>query len=110
MIDRVQVDPPELGARIKHARLQRGLSLVEVEVRTGVDHSQQSRIERGDFKRFGPNVQKLCKFFGQSPIAGEVDTLRVRLERAVLNAQTRRALEAVLDAVDAGAGRVRESK
>lgn len=99
----MQMVPSELGARIKHARLQKRLSQEEVETQTGVDHSQQSRIERGDFKRYGSNVQKLCKFFDLPPTAGELDTLRVRLERAVLKAPTRRALEAVLDAIDAGA-------
>lgn len=100
MIERVQVDPAELGPRIKHAREKARLSLLQVESKTGVDHSQQSRIERGEFKRYAQNVQKICKFFNLQPVPEELDTLRARLDRAVLRTTTRKALEAVLDAID----------
>lgn len=100
MIDRVQIDPAELGSRIKHARHKARLSLLEVESQTGVDHSQQSRIERGEFKLYGQNVQKLCEFFDLQPIPREIDILRARLDRALLRTPTRKALEAVLDAIE----------
>ena len=100
MIDRVQIDPTELGLRIKHARNRARLSLLDVASQTGVDHSQQSRIERGEFKLYGQNVQKLCKFFDLQPIPRELDILRARLDRALLRTPTRKALEAVLDAIE----------
>jgi transcriptional regulator with XRE-family HTH domain len=96
----MQPDPKELGARIRDARLAMGLSLVEVQAKTDVNHGQQSRIERGDFKRYGANVRKLCKFYDLTPTVPELEVLRARLDRAVRSAPTRRALEAVLDAID----------
>lgn len=104
---RVQVDPAELGARIHNARRRAGYSLEMVALHTGVHHSQLSRIERGAFRHYGRNVQKLCEFFALSPTPDELETLRARLERAVLTSPTRKALEAVLDAIDAGQSRVR---
>lgn len=94
--------------RIKTARLSRGLTLTEVQAKTGVDYTQQSRIERGDFKRYGPNVQKLCRFLGVTPSATELERLRTRLEEAVSRSPSRRALEAVLDAIDAAHDDARE--
>lgn len=109
MIDKMQIDPFELGSRIMHARHKAHLSLMEVASQTGVDHSQQSRIERGEFKLYGQNVQKLCKFFDLQPISGKLETLRARLDRALLRAPTRKALEAVLDAIEISHPPSRES-
>lgn len=102
MIRNPQPDPQQLGARIRSVRRSRGLSLVQVQEKTGINHGQQSRIERGDFKRCARNVQKLCKFYGITPSAPpELEILRARLEHAVQRAPIRRALQAVLDAIDA---------
>lgn len=102
----VQVDPSELGIRIEAARRERALTLLEVEKRTGVDHSQQSRIENGEFIRASSNVQKLCKFYGLALQADDLTALRARLEKAIRSLRTRKALEAVLDAIeDAGPGK-----
>lgn len=111
MIGDLQPDPQELGARIRSVRLSRGLSLVEVQGKTGVNHGQQSRIERGDFKRCGENVQVLCKFYDLTLTPPpEVEVLRARLEQAVQRAPVRRALEAVLDAIDSARGRSDEGR
>lgn len=110
MIGNLQTDPQDLGARIRSARLSRDLSLLEVQAKTGVNHGQQSRIERGDFKRYGSNVQKLCNFYELAPAVPELEVLRVRLEQAVQRAPTRRALQAVLDAIDAARSRSEQGR
>lgn len=51
-----------IGARIRAARLRSLLSISEVSRATGVHHSQISRCERGNFKTYSKNVQKLCNF------------------------------------------------
>ena len=101
MIGSPQPDPQELGAHIRSLRLGRGLLLMEVQAQTGVNHSQQSRIERGDFKRCGRNVQILCNFYGIDPRGPQdLGVLRARLEQAVQQVPIRRALESFLDAID----------
>ena len=57
-------DPEEavaLGAQMRIARKKLGLTLTELAGRTGVSHSQISRVERGLFKGASKNVQILCK-------------------------------------------------
>jgi transcriptional regulator with XRE-family HTH domain len=49
------------GDALRQARIRHGLSLLQVESLMGIDHSQISRIERGQFVRASKNVQKLCK-------------------------------------------------
>lgn len=51
-----------IGARLKAARLRSLLSISELSNATGVHHSQISRCERGNFKTYSKNVQKLCNF------------------------------------------------
>jgi hypothetical protein len=51
-------------------------------------------------------VQKLCNFYGLALQADDLTALRARLEKAIRRLRTRRALEAVLDAIeDAGSGK-----
>ena len=76
-----------IGARLKAARLQFGLSITELGSAVGVHHSQVSRCERGNFKTYGRNVQKLCNFLeithtslidrphNQAPLAGRFEAL-----------------------------------
>lgn len=52
----------QLGDRIRSARRKRGLTLKQLGFEIGVDHSQISRIERGENTRVSHNVQKLCNF------------------------------------------------
>jgi transcriptional regulator with XRE-family HTH domain len=74
-----------LGARIQLARKNLGLTLLNLTERTGVSHSQISRIERGMFKGASKNVQILCKFLDISGTlisrAEEPQHLALRLER-----------------------------
>lgn len=81
-------DPEEavaLGAQMRLARKELGLTLLNLTERTGVSHSQISRIERGLFKGASKNVQILCKSLNleEAPIssAEEPHHLALRLER-----------------------------
>lgn len=51
-----------LGRRLRAARVKKLLTLVQLGEAVGVDHGQISRIERGSFKTYSKNVQKLCIF------------------------------------------------
>ncbi|MFJ7282514.1 helix-turn-helix domain-containing protein [Pseudomonas sp. NPDC099000] len=57
-----------LGCSIKEARLARGMTLKSLAKATGVDHSQISRIERGENALVSRNVQKICKFLHVSEV------------------------------------------
>jgi transcriptional regulator with XRE-family HTH domain len=57
-----------LGSCIKEARLARGMTLKILAAATGVDHSQISRIERGENALVSRNVQKICKFLDVSDV------------------------------------------
>lgn len=57
-----------LGSCIKEARLARGMTLKSLAKATGVDHSQISRIERGENALVSRNVQKICKFLDVSDV------------------------------------------
>ena len=56
-----------LGARIKEMRRANGRTLVDVANACGLDHSQLSRLEAGQFRRFAGNVQKVCVFLKVPP-------------------------------------------
>ncbi|WP_427916262.1 helix-turn-helix domain-containing protein [Stenotrophomonas maltophilia] len=56
-------DAAILGKKLKSARILRNFTLTEVASKTGIHHSQISRIERGLAITAGKNVQKLCTFF-----------------------------------------------
>lgn len=81
-------DPKEavaLGAQMRLARKNLALTLLNLTERTGVSHSQISRIERGLFKGASKNVQILCKFLNIEDAsisnAEEPHHLALRLER-----------------------------
>ena len=63
-------DARRLGQRLRNARENKGLTLLNVADNVHVDHSQISRIERGQMITLGTNVQKLCKFLGVIPSVG----------------------------------------
>lgn len=69
-------DALRLGARIRKARMDAGLSLLFVADQTGVDPGQISKIERGMMVTLSPNVQKICTFLrvpvfsGRGPKSG----------------------------------------
>jgi transcriptional regulator with XRE-family HTH domain len=47
------------GARLRAARVKAGLTMLELQKKSGVDHSQISRIERGRTVTMSSNLQKL---------------------------------------------------
>jgi transcriptional regulator with XRE-family HTH domain len=51
-----------LGRRLRAARARKLLTQVQLGEVVGVDHGQISRIERGSFKTYSKNVQKLCTY------------------------------------------------
>ena len=55
-----------LGRRLRAARERRLLTQVKLGEAAGVNHGQISRIERGFFKTYSDNVQKLCTFLSIS--------------------------------------------
>ncbi|KPX59596.1 MULTISPECIES: helix-turn-helix domain-containing protein [Pseudomonas syringae group] len=59
-----------VGARIRQARLSKGLTLVGLGRAINVHHSQISRYERGQMSSAGKNLHKICTFLqlGDDPI------------------------------------------
>jgi len=56
---------PVLGDILKHARQHQGLSLRQVEQRTGVSNAHLSQIERGAIRRPDPAIlMKLAELYG----------------------------------------------
>lgn len=59
--------PPEsrdaLGAKLRIARLSRGLTQQDLALKSGVERSQISKIESGKARTINANVKILCKFF-----------------------------------------------
>ncbi|MCO4095335.1 MAG: helix-turn-helix transcriptional regulator [Acidovorax sp.] len=92
--------PAELGHRIRKAREARNLTLSELMRRTGVHHSQLSRIERGQFRLNGKNVRKICKALGIGPGSVDIDFLCARVRLTIRTTKAERAMNAFLDAVD----------
>lgn len=101
-------DPEEavaLGARIRLARKKLGLTLLDLSERTGVNHSQISRIERGLFKGASKNVQILCELLNIEGAlissAEEPQHLALRLERlASSSPRWRRVIAAFAEALE----------
>lgn len=95
-----------LGAQIRVARERRGLTLLKLAERTGVNHSQISRIERGLFKNASRNVQILCRFLhiegALIPSSEEPQHLARRLERlASTSPRWRSVVAAFAEALEA---------
>ena len=80
------IDPRSLGNQLRAARLEANLTLQVVSFSVNINHSQISRIERGDFKSPSVNVQILCKYFNidwrGTPSACDKTALASRLDRA----------------------------
>lgn len=57
-------DSPSLGPRIRALRLERGLSLAETAVATGVSEATMSRIETGSSQVSAPHLYGLAQIFG----------------------------------------------
>ncbi|MNL18173.1 anaerobic benzoate catabolism transcriptional regulator [compost metagenome] len=58
----------KLGCNIKEARVARGMTLKNLAKATGVDHSQISRMERGENALVSRNVRKICSFLHISEV------------------------------------------
>ncbi len=58
----IEMDLKQLGCLIKSARLNRGMTQQNLGNKVGIDHSQISRIERGESVLISTNVRKLCDF------------------------------------------------
>lgn len=93
--------PEELGERIRKARTKQNLTLESVSEQFGMYHGQLSRIERGQFARVTPRVQKICTFLQIRPDDVDVEALCVRLRSTIRTAQAAKAMNAFLDAVEA---------
>ena len=55
-VDRADAAEPVLGQILKRARLHRGLSLRDVERRTGIPNAHLSQIERGVIRKPDPAI------------------------------------------------------
>lgn len=93
-----------LGRRLRAARGNKSLTLVELGRAVGVDHGQISRIERGAFKTQSKNVQKLCKYLSigddllpvPQPANGDAPALLLRLKAFLEESPEHAALFATL--------------
>jgi transcriptional regulator with XRE-family HTH domain len=65
----------ELLDRLRAAVTNRRVTQKEIELKTGVDQSQISRILKGHSKRSSENVQRLCKFAQELPDTSTDDGL-----------------------------------
>lgn len=96
----------EIGARLRAARERRGQTLQDISIDSGVNYSQLSRFERGDFRVRSKNLQKIC-YFLQIPVLLEAGSEALHLELAgrairiaTQSSKNQRVIEAVLNALD----------
>lgn len=95
-----------IGSHVKAARVYSGRTLQETASLSGVTYTQLSRIERGVFKTYSRNVQKICTFLripdsGKITNAGlQVDIAGRAARVALQSSKNQRVLEAVLTALD----------
>src|SRR5262249_15618362 len=92
-------DIEKLAVAVKQRRLERGLTLKEIENSQGINCGQISRIESARFKTNSRNLQKLCTYL-QIPIA-PVLPLGERIEQfALRSSKHRAAAEDLLNALE----------
>jgi transcriptional regulator with XRE-family HTH domain len=92
-------DIAKLAAEIKQRRLERRLTLKDIEVSQGINCAQISRIESAGFKTNSQNLQKLCQYL-QIKIAFD-KSLGERIEQfALRSAKHRAAAEDLLKALE----------
>lgn len=88
-----------LAAEIKHRRLERRLTLKDIEISQGINCAQLSRIESARFKTNSQNLQKLCQYL-QIKITF-VGSLGERIEQfALRSSKHRAAAEDLLNALE----------
>lgn len=87
-------NPRRLGIQLRAARRSAGLSLLQLGFKTGVHHSQISRIERGLALTHSGNVQKICDSLGVDLMPRQrSEELAVRI--ALLEAAVPESVEAI---------------
>lgn len=64
----------ELGKKIKIVRRQRGLTLKNIEEKTGVHYTHISKMERGDCKLLSKNLLTVCNFLHISQLPHDEPT------------------------------------
>jgi transcriptional regulator with XRE-family HTH domain len=72
-----------IGARLRHARISQGLTLVQVARGSGCDHTRISKIERGQFAVVNEQVRRICTFVRFDPNIPDVlsaSALHARLD------------------------------
>lgn len=95
-----------LGAQLKAARERLGQTLQAVSHHSGVNYTQLSRFERGDFRTRSKNLQKICKILQISiaadvrPEAPHLGLAERAMQIAAQSSRNQRVLEAVLSALD----------
>ncbi|WP_411958836.1 helix-turn-helix domain-containing protein [Pseudomonas sp. s4] len=65
-----QMNASELGKNIKTVRIQRGLTLKNLQDSTGVHYTQISKMERGGCKLLSKNLLIICNFLHMSATPG----------------------------------------
>lgn len=99
-----QKEASELGLRMRQSRVALGLTLQQLAILCGGDHTRISKIERGQFCRLNSYVQQLCKHVHvdlESPGGASSKALHARLDSLISESPAAAAaLQAVFDALD----------
>lgn len=99
------MDAKQVGCRIALARKKRGMTLKGLGFAVGVHHSQISRIERGQVRLIGKNMQKICIFLELEPMgdstAKPADTFIARAEALLQEwPESEAVLSTLMDALE----------
>lgn len=95
------VDPTQFSERLRATRLERGLTLKQVERSVGIAAGQISRFERGAFKKLSRNLQNYANFLQiESSVCIERSIQDRILAIASKSADHRKALEEILAALE----------
>ncbi|MNJ40975.1 helix-turn-helix protein [compost metagenome] len=109
------MDAKQVGCRIALARKKRGMTLKGLGFAVDVHHSQISRMERGEVRLVGKNMQKICTFLGLDPLeesaAAPAGALIARAE-ALLHEwpESEAVLKAMMDALEMALDRKRKKR
>lgn len=99
-----ELEARDVGARLRAARVGRGLTLQRIATECSLHYTQVSKIERGMFRFKNKNVQKICKFLGLDfePLRNTLRSdLHARLDRLVeQRPDAASAIGAIFDALD----------
>ena len=109
------MDAKQIGCRIALARKKRGMTLESLGLAVGVHHSQISRIERGQVRLVGKNMQKICTFLGLEPMGESTvepaDSFTARAEALIQEwPEGGEVLNTLMDALEMALARKRVSR